>query len=170
MKKLSLVLALTLILSLFGGCGNSEPAVTAPEGTTGELITKIYENVTVDLPLTTIAVDLNDEYSVSAYTGLNGAESIAEASASESMIGAQAYSLVLVRLKDAQQAETVAQSRFDNIDTRKWICVEATEKQVAVCGDLVMLIMLSPEYGVTSAQIVEAFTTVCGGSLSKIIQ
>lgn len=171
MKKISLLLAIAMMLSVFTGCGgNAEPTVTAPEGTTEELIAKIYENVTVELPLMTIPVDFSDEYSVSAYLGLSGTESLVEASASESMIGAQAYSLVLVRLNDAQQAETIAQSMFDNIDTRKWVCVEATEKQAVVCGDLVMFIMLSPEYGVTTDQIVEAFTTVCGGTVGSVIK
>lgn len=169
MKKVSFFLVLAMMLSLFAGCG-SEASVTAPEGTTEELIAKIYENVTVELPLMTMPVDLNDEFAVSAYTGLNGAESIVEASASEPMMGSQAYSLVLVRLNDAQQAETIAQSMFDNIDTRKWICVEATEKQAAVCGDLVCFIMLDPQYGVTSDQIIEAFTTVCGGSVGTVIK
>lgn len=171
MKKIALFLAVTIIMSLLAGCGGSaKPAVTAPEGTTEELINKIYENVTVELPLMTIPVDFADEYSVSAYTGLNGTESLVEASASESMIGAQAYSLVLVRLNDADQAETIAQSMFDNIDTRKWICVEATEKQAVVCGDLVMFVMLDPQYGVTTDQIVEAFTQVCGGTVGSVIK
>ena len=57
---------------------------------------------------------------------------------------------------------------FDNIDTRKWVCVEATEKQAAVCGDLVLFVMLNPEYGVTCDQIVESFTTLCGGTVDSV--
>ena len=170
MKKIAFVLALIMMLSLLTGCGSSESTATAPEGTTEELINKIYENVTVELSLVTIPVDLADEFSVSYYTGLDGADALKEASASESMLGSQAYSVVLARLNDAQQAETIAQSMFDNIDTRKWICVEATEKQVAVCGDLVCLVMLNPEYGVSCDQIVAAFTTVCGGSVDTVIK
>lgn len=171
MKHIAWILALVMALSLFAGCsGSAEPTVTAPEGTTEELINKIYENVTVELPLMTIPVDFTDEYAVSAYTGLSGTESLAEASVSESMIGAQAYSLVLVRLKDAEQSETIAQSMLDNIDPRKWICVEATEKQAVVCGDLVMFVMLDPQYGVTTDQIVEAFTQVCGGTVDAVLK
>lgn len=177
MKKIALILTLALLLSSLAGCSDTgptepptEPPVTAPEGTTEELINKIYENITVELPLMTIPVDFADEYAVPIYTGLENAQGLKEASVSESMIGAQAYSLVLVRLEDEANAETVAQSMFDNIDTRKWVCVEATEKQAVVCGDLVMFIMLSPEYGVTTDQIVEAFTTVCGGTVETVIK
>ena len=181
MKKIALILSLALLLSALSGCagtGATEPAteaptdppITAPEGTTEELINKIYENITVELPLMTIPVDFADEYAVSTYVGVQSADGLKEASVSESMIGAQAYSLTLVRVEDAASAGTLAQSMFDNIDTRKWICVEATEKQAVVCGDLVMFIMLSPEYGVTTDQIVEAFTTVCGGTVETVIQ
>jgi len=171
MKKIAIVLTLALCLSLFAGCGSSQqPTLTAPEGTTEELMNKIYENVTVDLPLMTVPVDLADEFAVNTYLGMEGAEAVKEASFSESMIGAQAYSVVLVRLNDAAQAETVAKAMFDNIDTRKWICVEATEKQAVVCGDLVMFVMLDPAYGVTSDQMVEAFTTVCGGTVGTVLK
>lgn len=174
MKKIAIVLTLALCLSLFAGCGGNAtettPALTAPEGTTEELMNKLYENVTVELPLMTMPVDLTDEYAVSAYLGLEGADAVKEASFSESMIGAQAYSVVLVRLNDAAQAETVAKAMFDNIDTRKWICVEATEKQAVVCGDLVLFVMLNPEYGVTCDQIVQSFTTVCGGTVGTVLK
>ena len=85
-------------------------------------------------------------------------------------MGAQAYSLVLVRTESSEKAAAVAQHLFDNMDMNKWICVCATEKQAVVCGDLAMFIMLDPQYGVTSEQIVEAFTTVCGGTVDTIIK
>lgn len=172
MKKLTTILALALCLSVLVGCASTQTSetLTAPEGTTEELLNKIYENVTVDLPLMTLPVDLSDEFAVSTYLGMDGADAVKEASVSESMIGAQAYSVVLARLNDAAQAETVAQTMFDNIDTRKWICVEATEKQAVVCGDLVLFVMLGPEYGVTCDQIVDAFTTVCGGTVGTVLK
>ena len=178
MKKIAIFLTLALCLSIFAGCGNTEtaetqatePQLTAPEGTTEELMNKIYENVTMELPLMTMPVDLTDEYAVSTFLGMEGADAINEASVSESMIGAQAYSITLARVKDAAQAETVAQSMFDNIDTRKWVCVEATEKQAVVCGDLVLFVMLNPEYGITCDQIVESFTAVCGGTVGTVLK
>lgn len=172
MKKIAIMLTLALCLSLFAGCDgeNAFETLTAPEGTTEELMNKLYENVTVELPLMTIPVDLTDDFSVSANLGLEGTDAVKEASLSESMIGAQAYSVVLVRCTDAEQAGTVAQSMFDNIDMRKWICVEATEKQAAVCGDLVLFVMLDPTYGVTCDQIVESFTTLCGGTVGTVLK
>ena len=171
MKKIAFVLALALCLSIFTGCGNdAAETLTAPEGTAEELMNKLYENVTVELPLVTMPVDLSDEYAVSTYLGTEGTDAVKEAAYSESMIGAQAYNVTLVRVPDAAQAETVAKTMFDNIDTRKWVCVEATEKQAAVCGDLVLFVMLNPEYGVTCDQIVESFTTLCGGTVGTVLK
>ena len=171
MKKIALILALVLMMNLFAACGGTETGtVTAPEGTTAELIEKIYENVTVELGLVTMPVDTADVDGLSYMTGLTDTSLLTEGSVSEPMIGAQAYSLVLVRVADAAKAGEIAQSMFDNIDTRKWICVEATEKQAVVCGDLVMFIMLDPQYGVTTDQIVEAFTAVCGGQVGTILK
>ena len=94
--------------------------------------------------------------------------SIDEALASESMMGSQAYSLVLARVKDASKMNEVANAMKDGIDQRKWICVEADNLRVVGAGDVVMLIMVSTELSdtITIDQIVDSFTTLCGGSLS----
>ena len=197
MKKIALILALVLMLA---ACGTTAPETTAPAETTTpvettpvetlpletepviesepefvlteteELLNKIYENVTVELPLMTMPIDLTDEFALTTYTGSAAAEGMIEGAFSESMIGAQAYSLTLVKCESDEAAVTLAQTMFDNIDTRKWVCVEATEKQAIACGDLAFFVMLNPEYGVTSEQIVEAFTTVCGGSVDSVIK
>lgn len=132
MKKFALVLALVMLLSAFAGCGGNAnetttPAVAAPEGTTDELLNKLYENVTVELNLMNIPVDLTDADAIAYYTGAESAEGMVEATVSEPMMGSQAYSITLVRCEDAEKAAALAQTMFDNIDTRKWICVEATE-------------------------------------------
>ena len=144
----------------------SEPEFVLTE--TEEMLNKIYEHVTVELPLMTMPIDLTDEFTLAAFTGATSAEGMIEGAFNESMIGAQAYSLSLVKCESADAAAALAQTMFDNIDTRKWVCVEATEKQAVVCGDLAFFVMLNPEYGVSADQIVEAFTTVVGAEVTVI--
>ena len=173
MKKIALILSLVLMLA---ACGTTAPetsapaapAVSAPEGTCAELVEKLYENVPVELALMTMPIDLADEFAVTAYTGAASAEGMIEGAFNESMIGAQAYSLSLVKCESAEKAAELAQTMCDNIDTRKWVCVEATEKQAVVAGDLAFFVMLNPEYGVSSDAIVEAFTTVVGTDVTVI--
>ena len=171
MKKIALILAAILMMSALTACGgNNDSAVVAPEGTTEELVAKIYENVNVELGLMSMTLDLADVETLTWLTSLESAEGLVEVTVNEPMTGSQAYSMVLVRCENGEKAAEVAQSMFDNIDMGKWICVWATEKQAVVCGDLALFVMLDPQYGVTTDQIVEAFTQVCGGAVDTVIK
>lgn len=179
MKKLIIMLlALAMILM---GCRSSGPAATAPEttqpGVTTQqtappddrsleaLIDAIYAEHPMQLMLVSMPVDLADEWAVKSYTGLDSAGDVQEAVASESAMGAQAYSLVLVRLKEGADAQTVARQMRDGIDQRKWICVEADDLKVSGKGDLLMLVMIDSSYaqeGATAQSLTQAFEAVCG--------
>ena len=102
-----------------------------------------------------------------AVTGLASSDKVKEAAYSESMIGSQAYSMVVVRVKKSKDATTVADEMLNGINPAKWICVEADDVRVAAYDDLVMLIMVSSslEETVTGKEIVSSFKKVCGGSL-----
>ena len=124
---------------------------------------------------TAIPLELTDRsedgaFKLKGYTGLEDASMLTEACAYESMVGSVAFSMVLVRVNDAADAETVGQQMKDGIDPRKWICVEANDLQVVGCGDVVMLIMLDSSLGVTSQNFVDAFQTVCGGELDFVLK
>jgi putative cell wall-binding protein len=170
MKKfLTLLLAMMLIMTSFTACGSGSEdtngGASAVEGTPAEIIEKIYEQHPVaDLPLGTIELDLADADAVKMFTGLDSADKIDSAAASESMMGAQAYSLVVVRVKDAADAAAVAEEMMNGIDQRKWICVEADDLRVAAAGDVVVLMMVSSAHAdvVTAEGIIDAFGAVAG--------
>ena len=176
MKKIALILALVMMLAACGAqpAETTAPAAaaTAPEGTCADLMTKLYENVTVELALMTETMEtsLSDAEMFAYLTGLENNEGVADAAVSLPMMGAQAYHVVMVRAESNDKAAKLAQYLFDNSDMARWVCVQATEKQAVVCGDLAFFVMLDPQYGVTSEQIVEAFTTVCGGSVDSVIK
>lgn len=140
------------------------------EGTLPEIIEKIYAQKESGLMVMTMEPDLTDLDALPYYTGLKEATKIKAAAVSESAFGSQAYSLVLVRLNDAKDAEEIANAMLEGIDTRKWCCVCADDVRVAAYGDVVMFIMTSTEFvsgGAASAQeLTDAFATVCGGELS----
>ena len=145
-----------------------EPAKpAAPSGSPSDIIEKIYAKKTVELPLGTTELDLSDGEMFTAVTGLASSDKVKEAAYSESMIGSQAYSMVVVRVKKSKDAATVADEMLNGINPAKWICVEADDVRVAAYDDLVMLIMVSSqlEETVTGKEIVSAFKKVCGGSL-----
>lgn len=132
------------------------------------VVNSIYENhAAMELMLGTMPINTEDADDLMYNAGLASAEHVVEAVRSESMFGSQAYSLVVVKVDDAANAQAIADTMYDNIDQRKWICVEAGDKMVATYGDLAMLIMVDVEYAdmVSAQSIVDAFKASCGGTL-----
>ena len=144
-----------------------EAKPSAPSGSPSKIIDKIYEKKSVELPLETTELDLSDVEMFTAVTGLADSSKVKEAAYSESMMGSQAYSLVVVRVNKSKDAADVADEMLNGINPAKWICVEADDVRVAAYDDLVMLIMVSSQFEdtVTGKEIVSAFKKVCGGSL-----
>lgn len=169
MKKLiALMLALVLAVSM-AACGVKSADKTPLAGTMEENALKVMEIAPVEFMGGCIPVDLTDADAVKYFTGLDSAAKITDVAVYESMMGSQAFSLILARVADANDAEAVAKEMTDNIDTRKWICVGADEKIAAGYGDTVMLIMLDSQLGLKAQSYVDAFQQVCGGELDFTI-
>ena len=168
MKKLLAIMLAALMVLSFAACGatteeEGNDVVASVEGTPTEIIEKIYAENPVELAIITMDLAEMDAEMVPMYTGLADSSKVKEGAFSESMMGAQAYSLVVVRVNDAADAETVATEMLNGIDTRKWICVEADDLVVAAYGDVIMLYMVDSTFGMPSEDMVAAFNTVCGG-------
>lgn len=151
--------------------GSNDASVDLSGKTTAEIISMIYEKKPVDLFLDTVTLDLSNADTVKFIAGLSSTDGIKEISVSEPMMGSQAYSMVLVRVSDSANAASVAQTMKDNINPRKWICVEADDIKAASKGDLALFFMVDSEFAdtVTASEIMEAFKSVCGGSLDSEI-
>ena len=61
-------------------------------------------------------------------------------------MSSQAYSFVLVKVKEGTNVENIKQQMFDNIDIRKWICVEAEKVYATDSQNVVALIMSNEEW------------------------
>ena len=170
-RLLSVVLALAMVLSMTA-CGGkktqeNESAALSVTGTMEELLNKTIEQRPVEFMGGVIPVDLTDSsedglWALKSYTGLDSAEKIIEAAAYEPMMGSIAFSMVLVRVAEGADAKDVADSMKSGIDTRKWICVEADDLKVAGFGDVVMLMMVNSDSGMTAQSFVDAFAKVAG--------
>ena len=186
MKKIfAMLLAVCLLLSL-AACGSktNKPAdpgtdpTTAPaqtvtnvEGTMEEILNKIVEIQPVEFMGGTMPIDLTDKsedglWNIKYNTGLDNADNITDAAMFGPMMGSMAYSMVTVRVKEGADVAAVAEGMKTGIDPRKWICVEADDLQVVSYGDVVMLIMVASDSGMTSQSFVDAFAQVCGGNVT----
>lgn len=122
----------------------------------------IYEKYPVPFMAGTIPAEMINADSYAYYTGMADDSKVSEVLVSESMIGAQAYSLVLVTVKDGEDVNAVADSMINGIDQRKWMCVEADLIRTVTHGNTVMLVMIDSSMDIGIDGFVTAFEEVVG--------
>lgn len=141
MKKILTLLLLFFTTIALTGC--SEKNV---EGTLEEIMTTIYADIPEDeRPTMLMNTEITDE-NIEVFLGTKDIE-YEEALASEPGIGSIAHSVVLVRMKDNADIEKAKENILENVNPRKWICVEVAEEDVIVKnkGNLIILIMVADE-------------------------
>lgn len=125
------------------------------------LIEKVYEGKEDLLPgsLQTQAIDVTDNVMVKSFTGLDNGDDLQYLAVSEPMISSQAYSFVLVTVKDGVNANEIAEAIKNKVDYRKWICVSAEKVYTTSSGNVVCLVMSSED---VAKPIYERFKTLAG--------
>ena len=125
-----------------------EPAQAEPDAELSDMADAIYKIQPVELMgMETTAIDLTDETWYGYRGGLTGNNvgKVDAAVISEPMTGSQAYSLVLLRLRDKADACEIADSMEENISMRKWVCVEADKARVVSFDDKLLYVMADSE-------------------------
>ena len=138
MKKIGYVFMITMICFLFIGCGKNQSNIQEP---LSDVMKKLYENISEDeMPLleNVEVTKENQEY----YLG-NVSFNYQEALASEPVMSSIAHSVVLIRLKDTKNIESIKKEIKEKVDPNKWICVGVEDKNVIVVskGNLILLVM-----------------------------
>ena len=143
LKKLSLLLVVCVGIFCVTGCGEKVKNV---EGTLEEIMASVYSGLADDQkPMMLVNTVVNEE-NIEYYLGTSDIE-YEEALASESGVGSIAHSVVLVRVKDNANIDSIKTKIKENVDPRKWICVGVEEKDVIVenKGNLIILIMVEDQ-------------------------
>ena len=138
MKKIGYVFMITMICFLFFFCGKNQSNIQEP---LSDVMKKLYENISEDeMPLleTVEVTKENQEY----YLG-NVSFNYQEALASEPVMSSIAHSVVLIRLKDTKNIESIKKEIKEKVDPNKWICVGVEDKNVIVVskGNLILFVM-----------------------------
>ena len=111
------------------------------------MINKVYKDAKVELPdLETNKIDIADSYQLSSFTGLESNDNIDFVVVSEPLINAQAYSLIVVKLKDKSNVEDIKKEMYDNIRMNKWICVSAEKLYITNYDNIIFAIMSSDDW------------------------
>lgn len=154
MQKLMVVLLVVVLALGVAGCSKDNNPDPNPgpggklEGDLAELIEEIYETAELSQNFkdwilgggvaTTEITSENMEW----FLGKSDYEFV-EAYASEPLISASAYSLILVRVKPGTDIAAMKQEIRQSVDPRKWVCVGVEEQNILVdhVGDVIILIM-----------------------------
>ena len=133
----AVVVVIAAVIGVLALTGKGEQNV---EGTLEDLMTKLYAGISEDnLPMGLSNMEINAE-NVESFIGTAEVK-YTEALANESMVGAIAHSVVLLRTENVVAAENAVEVIKANVNPRKWICVEASNVVVKNKGNLVVLIM-----------------------------
>ena len=140
--KRVIIIALTITLAIgLSGCNKKSENV---EGTLENLMTSVYKDVSDDeKPMMLQNIELTKE-NIENYLGTTEIEFV-EGLASESEVGSIAHSVVLLRVDDKSDIESIETKIKNSVNPRKWICVEAEKVIVKSKGNLIILIMSSKD-------------------------
>ena len=61
-------------------------------------------------------------------------------------MNAQAYSLVVLKVKDTSKIETMKQEMYNNINMAKWLCVSAEKLYITNSDDIIFMVMASDNW------------------------
>lgn len=106
-----------------------------------KMINSIYDDLGDTLPSLDYQ-ELNDSTeSWKRFTGLSDSTNVEFAVVSEPLMNAQAYSLVVLKVKDTSKIESMKQEMYDNINMAKWICVSAEKLYITNSNDIIFMVM-----------------------------
>ncbi len=149
-KSLSIIIPVVLVIAIVAGIlifVNLKENTKQDLGDLKEFVDGLYTDVTLELPkLETVKIDVTEEDMVKNFTALEDASVVEELVVSEPMMTSIAYSMVVLKVKDGTNVETVKTQMKDNLNLRKWLCVSAEKLYVNNSGNYIFAFMATDEY------------------------
>ncbi len=141
MKKVILMIVLgAMVLGVTACSGGKKSGGAELEGTLTEIMEQIYSGANLEFP--EMVIQEIDQDNAQYFLGVDNVK-FDEAIGSEPMMSSQAHSVVLLRASEGEDIEAIKKKIKENVDGRKWICVEVEENNIITdnAGNLVILIM-----------------------------
>lgn len=156
------VIVIVLYLNAHNNNANLEFTTTKDVKT---MINKVYKDAKVELPdLETNVIDIADSYQLSSFTGLESNDNIDFVVVSEPLMNAQAYSLIVVKLKDKSNVEDIKKEMYDNIRMDKWICVSAEKLYITNYDNIIFAIMSNDDW---ATPVYDSFKNYVDNNIGK---
>ncbi len=129
-----------------------------------KMVNTIYIELGDALPLLEFQKINSSTESWKSFTGLSDSSNVEFTVVSEPLMNAQAYSLVVLKVKDTSKIEDMKQEMYDNINMAKWICVSAEKLYITNSGDIIFMVMASDEW---ATPVYEKFKKYVNNNIGK---
>ena len=141
-----LVIALFVIIMFVVGKSKESVSKFKTSDDLKNMINTIYNELGDTLPALDFQnIDSSTE-SFKYYTGLSDSTNVEFFVVSEPLMNAQAYSLVVLKVKDTSKIETMKQKMYNNINMAKWLCVSAEKLYITNSDDIIFMVMASDNW------------------------
>lgn len=141
-----LVIALFVIIMFIVGKSKESVSKFKTSDDLKNMINTIYNELGDTLPALDFQnIDSSTE-SFKYYTGLSDSTNVEFFVVSEPLMNAQAYSLVVLKVKDTSKIETMKQEMYNNINMAKWLCVSAEKLYITNSDDIIFMVMASDNW------------------------
>ena len=141
-----LVIALFVIIMFVVGKSKESVSKFKTSDDLKNMINTIYNELGDTLPALDFQnIDSSTE-SFKYYTGLSDSSNVEFFVVSEPLMNAQAYSLVVLKVKDTSKIETMKQEMYNNINMAKWLCVSAEKLYITNSDDIIFMVMASDNW------------------------
>lgn len=141
-----LVIALFAIIMFVVGKSKESVSKFKTSDDLKNMINTIYNELGDTLPALDFQnIDSSTE-SFKYYTGLSDSTNVEFFVVSEPLMNAQAYSLVVLKVKDTSKIETMKQEMYNNINMAKWLCVSAEKLYITNSDDIIFMVMASDNW------------------------
>lgn len=144
---IALAVVMLVVIMLVRGRGNETS--TSKFGTVDDVKTmlkSIYKDLGDILPALEFQKINSSTESLNYFTGLSDSSNVKFAVVSEPLMNAQAYSLVVLKVKDVSKIEDMKQEMYENINMAKWICVSAEKLYITNSDDIIFMVMASDDW------------------------
>lgn len=144
---IALAVVMLAVIMLVRGRGNETS--TSKFGTVDDvktMVKSIYKDLGDILPALEFQKINSSTESLNYFTGLSDSSNVKFAVVSEPLMNAQAYSLVVLKVKDVSKIESMKQEMYDNINMAKWICVSAEKLYITNSDDIIFMVMASDDW------------------------
>ena len=139
------IILIVVIMFIFGKSKESDSKFKSSDDLKN-MINSIYNDLGDTLPALDFQnIDSSTE-SRKYYTGLSDGNNVDFFVVSEPLMNAQAYSLVVIKVKDTSKIETMKQEMYNNINMAKWLCVSAEKLYITNSDDIIFMVMASDNW------------------------